>query len=145
VKEGHVKGGEKITIGYTTLKVILVDSDGNEIGAAQARQQAVQDATKPLPKAFLTRYRRTDKEEVIPIDGEVFMIGRSKDMDLVLKDKKVAPSHCQIRVEGNHYVIEDHLSEHGSLVNGFLIDQVILEGNEELKFGDQTFNFEVML
>ena len=144
IHEHGLKGGEKITIGYTTFKFVRLDEDGREVGAAKPRILTREDTSRPLPKAFLTRFQHTEKEQVVPIEGEVFLIGSSKDMNLVLKDSKVAPSHCQIRVEGKHYVIEDHLSEHGTLVNGFLVDQLVLSGNEEVTFGDQKFRFELM-
>lgn len=144
IHEYGLKGGEKITIGYTTFKFVRLDDDGREVGAAKPRVITREDTTRPLPKAFLTRFQHTEKEQVVPVEGEVFLIGSSKDMNLVLKDSKVAPSHCQIRVEGRHYVIEDHLSEHGTLVNGFLVDQLVLSGNEEVTFGDQKFRFELM-
>ena len=83
----------------------------------------------------------TPQETHHEVKGEVYLIGSATGNSLQLKDPKVAPSHCEIRYQDGFYMIEDHLSEHGTLVNGFLVDQLALEGGEELTIGDHVFRF----
>ncbi len=138
----ELKGREKINIGFTTFRFLLADEDGNPIDATPERpREEVAEAPADLLRAALVMNEGRPNESRHEVKGEVFLIGSGPGNSLQIKGPKVAPCHCEIRVQDGMYVIEDHLSEHGTLVNGFLVDQLALEGGEEITVGDVTMRF----
>ncbi len=66
-----------------------------------------------------------------PLAGGVNAIGRSEDNDVCLPGGAVSRYHCEIRLEGATWIIEDQGSTYGTYLNG---DKV--EGSRPLKDGD---------
>jgi len=46
------------------------------------------------------------------------MIGRHPECQIVLRDSTVSRRHARIRLDGDHYVVDDMDSQHGTRVNG---------------------------
>ena len=46
------------------------------------------------------------------------MIGRHPDCQIVLRDSTISRRHARIRQDGEHYVVDDMDSQHGTRVNG---------------------------
>jgi serine phosphatase RsbU (regulator of sigma subunit)/pSer/pThr/pTyr-binding forkhead associated (FHA) protein len=69
---------------------------------------------------------------VVPIDKELFGIGRRSGNDLRLVGSDVSRDHAEITKQGEQYAIRDKASRYGTFVNG---DQVV--GDVVLKHGDQ--------
>lgn len=49
------------------------------------------------------------------------MIGRHPECQIVLRDSTVSRRHARIRQDGDHYVVDDMDSQHGTRVNGELV------------------------
>lgn len=64
--------------------------------------------------------------------GEHAVVGRDPASDLVLRDGTVSWAHASLRREGDHFVVTDLGSRHGTEINGQRI-----EGPAELFEGDQ--------
>lgn len=140
-----LKGREKINIGFTTFRFLLADAKGQPIDAVRERVEAPARAKgRRRVRACLIRYEGTPRETRLEVTGDVFLIGRGTGNSLQLEDGLVAPSHCEIRYQDGQYLIEDHLSEHGTLVNGFLVDTLAIEGGEEITVGHESFRFAIM-
>ena len=60
----------------------------------------------------------TPQEVRFPIGPKGLVIGRSPDVDIVLKDQLVSRRHAWVHFEGNQLHIEDLGSRNGVLVNG---------------------------
>lgn len=69
---------------------------------------------------------------VVPIDKDLFGIGRRSGNDLRLVGSDVSRDHAEIAKQGDQYAIRDKGSRYGTFVNG---EQVV--GDVALKHGDQ--------
>jgi len=143
VEVSELKGREKINIGFTTFRFLMADAEGNPRDATSDQVTRTAELAKVRPptsrhlRAALVRNMGTPNETHHEITGDVFLVGSASGNSLQLHDPLVAPCHCEIRYQDGQYVIEDHLSEHGTLVNGFLVDTLALEGGEEITVGGE--------
>lgn len=82
--------------------------------------------------------------KLLPVSGPKFLIGRGEDCHLRPHSDMISRRHCLLLVEGDRLVAQDLGSKNGSYIN----DQR-LEGEQELKNGDELrvgpLEFEVCL
>ena len=52
------------------------------------------------------------------VDKPEVILGRADECDIVISDRQVSRRHARIRLEGEHYYIEDLGSKNGTFVNG---------------------------
>lgn len=75
-----------------------------------------------------------------------FVIGRDRQCDLVLDDPQVAPQHAEIIDEFGRMVIrelEAHSDQDQPIeVNGFPVDQVMLDHGDAVRIGGYLFEFQ---
>lgn len=75
-----------------------------------------------------------------------FMIGRDGRCDLVLDDLQIAPQHAEIIDEFGRMVIRELSAEAGQdqpiEVNGYAVDQVMLEQGDSVRIGRYLFEFQ---
>jgi serine phosphatase RsbU (regulator of sigma subunit)/pSer/pThr/pTyr-binding forkhead associated (FHA) protein len=76
-----------------------------------------------------------------------FLIGRSAENHLVLRDNRISRGHAQIVPEGDGYAVEDLKSRHGVYVNGDRVERRALHNGDHIEFGfpdsyKLTFHFE---
>ena len=75
------------------------------------------------------------------LTGERFTIGRQADNDLQLRQLEVSRRHCVIRLEGDHYAVEDLDSRRGIFVNALPIRRHQLEPGDVLTVGGSELLF----
>jgi serine phosphatase RsbU (regulator of sigma subunit)/pSer/pThr/pTyr-binding forkhead associated (FHA) protein len=71
----------------------------------------------------------------VPIDPLPFQIGRMADNRLVIRDSRVSRVHARISAVGDHFVVEDCGSTHGTFVNGQRIARHTLKNSDRIEFG----------
>ena len=71
------------------------------------------------------------------LDPLPFLIGRSIENQLVLRDNRASRSHARIVVENGEYLVEDLNSRHGVFVNGSKISRQALRNSDRIDFGIQ--------
>jgi len=76
------------------------------------------------------------------LEGDLTVIGRSKDSALRLEDASVSRQHSQIRKEQENYIIEDLGSSNGTLVNGKEIKKHTLQPDDTIEVGKYTLIFQ---
>ena len=64
-----------------------------------------------------------------------FLIGRSPECHLVLRDNRISRSHARILLENGECVIEDSGSRHGLVVNGRAVRRQRLTPGDRIEFG----------
>ena len=75
-----------------------------------------------------------------------FVIGRSPESQVVLRDNRVSRYHARITAGNGHYVIEDLASSHGTWVNGEKIASHILRNSDLISFGvDKSYQLTFKL
>ena len=74
--------------------------------------------------------------------GNVIIIGRAIECDVVITSKRVSREHTQVRREGWRVVLEDMGSTNGTLLNGErLLQPQQLRDGDQIKVGDVVFEF----
>ncbi len=83
--------------------------------------------------------------EIVEIQKEIMIAGRSEEVDIPLDSKKCSRTHALIRFAVNALTLIDLRSKNGTFVNNIQLTpnsgQHLREG-DELRFGDQKFTLE---
>jgi len=68
------------------------------------------------------------------VDQPELIIGRDESCDLVIPERQVSRRHARIRLEGDHYLLEDLGSKNGTFVNGQGIKEPhLLQDGDEIQ------------
>ncbi len=77
------------------------------------------------------------------VEGDRFVIGRSRDNDFVVDDANISRRHAELRSTGDGWEVVDLGSTNGIKVNGERTGRARLQGGEELTFGVTKLTFEI--
>ena len=78
----------------------------------------------------------------IPINSNIFMIGRSSGNSLQLSDKTVSREHAHIRIAQGSIFIQDQNSTTGTFVYGNRVNSTRLNAQDEIQIGPYNFRLE---
>jgi pSer/pThr/pTyr-binding forkhead associated (FHA) protein len=82
----------------------------------------------------------TDREH--PLSGDVVIIGRAVESDIVITSRRVSREHARLRREGWRVILEDLGSTNGTFLNDErVLDPVELRDEDRIRVGDVTFVF----
>ena len=93
-----------------------------------------------MKEYFLIYDRGSGPNTVHPLVEQV-TIGRTADNAITLTDKTVSRNHARISLLEGAWTIEDLSSVNGVLVNGNLIDKMVLAPGDICEIGKFTFRF----
>lgn len=79
----------------------------------------------------------------LPVGDREISIGRGKECDAVLNNRKASRKHAVIRRVDGRFVLEDLGSANGTYVNGKKIRAYELTGDDRIRIGGQEFAFRV--
>ncbi len=149
-----LKGGDIIKAGNVEMRFDLVDADtpgriassAPELGGAKSTDKTA--PVEPLvtgdPRALVEVVEGDQKGKVFELAGkEEFVIGRSTNADLRLRDGKVSRSHCIISMVGDHFIVTDNQSSNGTVVNGEKIRKTVLKDGDFIRLGFTILRFKV--
>ncbi len=74
-------------------------------------------------------------EQVFPLEGERYVLGRLNACDICLPDANASRDHAELRREGAGWALADLGSTNGTLVNGAVIDTVRLRDGDLITIG----------
>ncbi|MBA4348791.1 MAG: hypothetical protein C0415_02240 [Thermodesulfovibrio sp.] len=77
----------------------------------------------------------------IPLNKDVFTIGRKPDADIHIDNPVVSSFHAKIFKDGTWFTIEDMNSLNGTFVNGKKIQKCPLNNGDEILIGKHTIKF----
>jgi pSer/pThr/pTyr-binding forkhead associated (FHA) protein len=77
------------------------------------------------------------------LSGSRFVIGRSRDADLMLDDPNVSRRHAELRRQEGAWVVADLASTNGVKVNGRRVAEQALNPGDEITVGLEKLHFEV--
>jgi pSer/pThr/pTyr-binding forkhead associated (FHA) protein/tetratricopeptide (TPR) repeat protein len=80
--------------------------------------------------------------ETFEMDRDEVSIGRGKNCDIVLNDKRSSRKHAVIRRDGLRFVIRDLESANGVFVNDAKIGEHELSSEDRIRIGDVEFVFQ---
>jgi hypothetical protein len=93
----------------------------------------------PPPKAWTVRL---SNGEVVKLDKDAMVIGRSRTCDVVIPSAKVSRQHASLsRVEGD-YFIEDLGSANGVWLNGEKVTRIRVSHGDVYTISDELLTFE---
>jgi pSer/pThr/pTyr-binding forkhead associated (FHA) protein/tetratricopeptide (TPR) repeat protein len=78
------------------------------------------------------------------ITADEVSLGRGKNCDVVLNDKKSSRKNTVIRRAGGVFYIKDLDSANGTFVNGAKISEMQLSGDDLIRVGDTEFQFKIL-
>ncbi len=158
---------ERLSLGEFGIQARLVqlDSEREEVGAAGAGQAAGERASTQAAQAGQTRLHSAsdrahgpggasqqrpaqrafvlvrDKRLAVAPGG--FVIGRSRGCDLVLDDPGVSRRHVEIRLADDGWIIRDLGSTNGIFLNRSHIDSAaVLRSGDRIELGETEMVFE---
>jgi serine phosphatase RsbU (regulator of sigma subunit)/pSer/pThr/pTyr-binding forkhead associated (FHA) protein len=76
-----------------------------------------------------------EQKRVVLLDRVPFTLGRLPGSDLHLEQAQVSREHAVIDYDGDHYVITDRGSRHGTFVNGMRADKTTLRTGDQIQLG----------
>ncbi|MCX6113131.1 MAG: FHA domain-containing protein [Proteobacteria bacterium] len=85
------------------------------------------------------------KDKVFSLEKDVVIIGRAKNIDIVLIDDLVSREHTRLYKQGVDYYLIDLNSSNGTKVNGKkILEPVILGSGDIIEIGSSTLRFMVI-
>jgi pSer/pThr/pTyr-binding forkhead associated (FHA) protein len=75
------------------------------------------------------------REEALPLDGDVIVVGRASDAHIRLTETDVSRHHCRFRRVHDGFVLEDLDSRNGTYRNGHRITATCLFDGDRIQVG----------
>lgn len=148
-------GESKILISIVSDPYALYEEGGAEGEISWLRSE---DSTMVIGEGVANPELPEDYQAVLEVEtgpnkGERFkltrrstVIGRGKDVDVLLQDDAISLRHCQIEIHSKDKItIKDLASTNGTRVNGVLVSAVKLRNQDQIEIGKtrMTFYFRV--
>jgi two-component system cell cycle response regulator len=129
----------------------IQDSSDNESAPTQLRpdKKNVKSAQKDRRPALVS-LRGELMAVPIPLERDEVTIGRAIEADVRLNDSRASRLHARITSETNPktretiYRVTDLGSTNGTLVNGELITEALLNDGDKIVIGDHLFRFDML-
>jgi hypothetical protein len=131
------KGAPQDTSGQT--RIFRTEDTGDEVEQGTAAISADEARRHGLAREIV---ELALGDETQPLEGSgPWGVGRSQENDIVINDPNVSRRHARISRSDNGFVVEDLGSTNGTLLDGAPIDREMIEGGDELTFGQTTARF----
>ncbi|SPT54377.1 Uncharacterized conserved protein, contains FHA domain [Actinomyces bovis] len=119
-----------LALGPEGSQPVLIEASRKRGATAPATAGPTQD--RPVIEVDGQRYVLT---------GEVTILGRGSEADVVVDDSGVSRRHLEIRNRSGHYVATDLGSTNGTLIEGHPIDAATLVDGNTIQVGRTTIRF----
>ena len=87
-------------------------------------------------------YEWEGETEVVPVRGDMLLVGRGTKADIRLADRSLSTSHCRVeRTDSGIWKVIDLESKNGTYVNDRLIKQRQLRDGDRIRVGRQEMRF----
>jgi pSer/pThr/pTyr-binding forkhead associated (FHA) protein len=77
----------------------------------------------------------------VGLEKGVNKVGRAIDNTIGLRDMNVSRYHFSIKGEGSQFIVKDAGSRNGTMVNGKLVNEKVLEDGDQIVVGSSTLTF----
>ena len=109
-----------------------------EIEAKKAKRSSESDEAAPL---LVLKYNDVELQRFVLKNGKC-LIGRGKDCDIQIAERRLSRRHCQVRMDLNKAILEDLGSQNGTFVNRRRIpDRRDLQDGDVLNFAEYSILF----
>jgi len=113
------------------------------LGELEVRLAMVDETGHPPPQAWLEVVNTSLRGKMYHLTTSRILIGRSQTADLQLNHATVSRAHAVIRYlkDESCWMLEDRRSANGSYVDGVMVSQSLLSGDERVRLGDVQMLF----
>jgi hypothetical protein len=116
---------------------------GQSLGSGRLLNQQSPPAALGPAWAKLIVIAGNDNGREFPLTGKPITIGRALDNDVVLSDIAVSRKHLSLAFDGRRYLLIDHASGNGTLINDRLeTGSCLLTHGDRLELGNTVFRLE---
>jgi len=81
------------------------------------------------------------KDSSFPLERQQFSIGRDPSSQIFIADNSISRRHCVLERTADGFVVRDLSSRAGTLVNGTVTAEVLLQHGDRIAVGDSTFMY----
>jgi hypothetical protein len=131
------KGAPQDTSGQT--RIFRTEDTGDEVEQGTAAISADEARRHGLAREIV-EVALGDETHLLEGRGP-WGVGRTQENDIVINDPNVSRRHARISRSDNGFVVEDLGSTNGTLLDGAPIDREMIEGGDELTFGQTNARF----
>ncbi len=127
-------------LGMDPSKTMLTFTEGETKNESSVVQKMIKGKLPALPSKktwVLTLVEGDEKGKRFLLSKPVVRIGR-KQVDLSLRDPEISRQHCVIEIYDELVIVRDLRSANGTLVNGFLIKEELLNNQDKIRIGDSV-------
>jgi len=139
--------GQIVTLGTCKILISLIrtteinEDDFNQTQIVQISDSLHEDTSIMRTDMFLEVREGKRRGEKIPlIPGSTVKIGRSKECDIQLSDKKVSREHAKLVCELSKMTLQDLASSGGTFVNREEIVSQTIKPGDQIKIGDNILS-----
>ncbi len=94
--------------------------------------------------AFLiVRSGLTDRKRYHLVSGKSYLVGRSREADIIVKDRLASRNHCRIASSGEEWTVADLGSSNGTYVNRQRVTTHALRDGDVLQVGGAAIEFRL--
>jgi hypothetical protein len=117
-----------------------------QMGAGGAGGQVAKKSAPSLPPKAATASKDTlyvvnSAGEMTKVEKDSFLIGRSRNCDLVIPSSKVSRQHCTVTREAGEFFIEDLGTPNGVWHNGVKVTKEKIKDGDEFMISDEVIKF----
>ncbi len=163
VNNGRIRGpqviGHEDTVTLGTYHFVFTDDEDRRAPPPPARPERrarrAQEVTQleapediavagdlAAPEALLVLKYNDVELQRFPIEGQEVVVGRAKDCDIQIAERRLSRRHCKIIRDGDEYLLNDLGSQNGSYVNRKRIPQFhTLRHGDLLNFAEYSILF----
>jgi len=95
-----------------------------------------------MKATLLARAGPTDRKEYVLEEGKTYLVGRSREADIIVKDKLASRNHCKIvAAAGDEWTVADLGSSNGTHVNRQRVTTHVLRDGDVVQIGRAALEF----
>ncbi len=140
--EAGLGDGDVIQVGQVRITYVADGSDApapNGTGEMLSVESADESVDEIVPTLHVLDGPASGAE--VEIDEVPYSLGRRKDCDLVLLDRRISSQHAEVRREGGEWILVDLDSGNGTFVGKRRIKRHVLLEGQEITVGDTKIKF----
>ncbi|MBN2804242.1 MAG: FHA domain-containing protein, partial [Deltaproteobacteria bacterium] len=136
----NVEPEARITIGDYKLSISKKDYKGLPLGV-QMDPKVDKGVGKVTPFARLVMLEGPTRGMEIPLEEQLYIIGRSDRANVNIEDPSISRAHARIEGGGDLWTVSDLDSINGLYINGEKKDDYLLKAGDIIDFGKIQFRF----
>jgi len=99
----------------------------------------------PMKATLLSKSGLTDRPEYPLEEGKTYLVGRSREANIIVKDKLASRNHCRVASSGpEEWTVADLGSSNGTYVNRQRITTRVLRHGDVVQIGKVSLEYRLL-